>query len=117
MLNEPLQKLTNISSFHYNEALKEVFLFLLVFLGPHSQHMEVSRPRPGVESELQLPAYTTTTAAAPDLSRIFHLHRSSWKYQILNPLSEARGHTHILMDTSQVLNLLSHSGDSLKKVF
>ena len=36
------------------------FLFfssLFVFLGPHLQHMEV--PRLGVESELQLPAYTT----------------------------------------------------------
>ena len=30
-----------------------------------------------------------------------------------NPLSEARDQTHILMDTSQVLNLLSLSGKSL----
>ena len=30
------------------------------FLGPHPLHMEA--PRLGVESELQLPAYTTATA-------------------------------------------------------
>ena len=34
--------------------------FLLSFLGPHPQHMEV--PRLGVESEPQLPAYTAATA-------------------------------------------------------
>ena len=35
------------------------FLFLFS-LWPHLQHMEV--PRPGIKSELQLPAYTTATA-------------------------------------------------------
>ena len=34
--------------------------FLSFFLGLHLWHMEV--PRLGVESELQLPAYTTATA-------------------------------------------------------
>ena len=33
---------------------------LFFFKGPHPQHMEI--PRLGVESELQLPAYTTNTA-------------------------------------------------------
>ena len=33
------------------------FFFPLSFLGPHLRHMEV--PRLGVESELQLPTYTT----------------------------------------------------------
>ena len=40
-------------------------------------------------------------------------HQSLQQYQILNPLSKARAQTHILMDTSQVLNLLSHNGNSL----
>ena len=53
--------------------------------------MEV--PSLGVELELQLPVYTTTTAT-PDLS--------SRRCQILNPLSEARDQTHNLMDPSQV---------------
>ena len=48
--------------------------------------MEV--PRLGVQSELQLPAYSTATAMS-DLSHIYDLHRSSWQCQILNPLSEA----------------------------
>ena len=38
--------------------------FFFFFSGPHLRHMEVSRL--GVESELQLPAYTTATAM-PDL--------------------------------------------------
>ena len=37
-----------------------VFLPLFFFLGPHPRHMKV--PGPGIESELQLPAYTTATA-------------------------------------------------------
>ena len=61
--------------------------------------MEV--PRLGVESELQLPAYTTATAMQ-DLSRICDLHHSFQQGQILNPLSKARDQTCILMDTSQV---------------
>ena len=61
--------------------------------------MEV--PRLGVESELQLPACATATAM-PDLSHVCDLHHSSQQCQILNPLSEARGGTRILMDPSQV---------------
>ena len=71
--------------------------------------MEV--PGLGVESELQLTAFTTATATR-DPSRICDLHHSSWQHQILNPLSEARDGNHILMDTSWVLNPLSHNGNS-----
>ena len=46
--------------------------------------MEV--PRLGVESELQLLAYTRVT---PDLSRIYDLHHR-WQCQILNLLREAK---------------------------
>ena len=67
--------------------------------------MEV--PRLEVESELQLLAYATVTAMW-DLSHICDPYYSSWQGQILNPLSEARDQTHILMHTSQVHNLLSH---------
>ena len=49
--------------------------------------MEV--PRLGVESELQLPAYTTAEAIR-DLSGVFNLHHSSRQHWILNPLIEAR---------------------------
>ena len=67
--------------------------------------MEV--PRLGVKSELQLLAYTTATAM-PDQSLICNLHHSSRQHWILNPLSEVRDQSHILMDTSWVHNLLSH---------
>ena len=75
------------------------FFFFSVFLGPHLQHMEV--PRIGVESELQLLAYTTATAMA-DPSRICNLHHSPRQCWILNSLSEARVGTRNLMFPSQI---------------
>ena len=54
-----------------------------------------------VELELQPPAYATATATW-DLSCVCDLHHSSWQRRILNPLSEARDRTCILMDDSQV---------------
>ena len=33
---------------------------------------------------------------------VFNLHHSSWQRQILNPLSEARDQTHVLMDSSGI---------------
>ena len=71
----------------------------LLFLGPQVQHMKV--PRLGVDSEPQLPAYTTATETW-DASCICELHHSSQQHWILNPLSEAKDRTHILMDTSRV---------------
>ena len=59
--------------------------------------MEV--PRLGVESELQLLAYTT---AARDPSHVCDLNHSAWQRWILNALSKARDHTYILMDASQI---------------
>ena len=51
--------------------------------------MEV--PGLGVESELQLPAYTTVTATTTqDPSLICNLHGSSWQRWLSNPESEAR---------------------------
>ena len=77
-----------------------VFIYLfIVFLGLHLRHMEV--PRLGVESELQLLAYTTATATQ-ELSCVCNLHHSSRHRQILNPLSGARDGSCIFMDASQV---------------
>ena len=59
--------------------------------------MEV--PRLGAESELQLTAYTTAKATQ-DPSRVCNLQHSSRQCLILNPLSEAKDQTCILMDTS-----------------
>ena len=66
------------------------FFFFFCFLAPQPQHVEV--PRLVVELELQLPAYTITTATQ-DPSHIYDLHHSSRQCQILNPLSEARDRT------------------------
>ena len=76
-----------------------VFFLFFFFLGPLPQHMEV--PSLGVQSELQLPVYTTATATW-DPSHVCDPHHSSRPCWILNPLSEARDQTWSLMDTSQV---------------
>ena len=63
--------------------------------------MEV--PRLGVKSELWLLAYTTATATwDQSCSCVWDLHHSSGQHRILNPLSEARDRTCILMVTSRV---------------
>ena len=70
--------------------------FFFRFLGLHQLHMEV--PMLGVKLELQLLAYTTA-AAMWDLIWVCDLYHSSWQHQILNPLSEARDRTCVLMNT------------------
>ena len=85
--------------------MKECFCFLAL----HPWHMGVPRLR--VESELQLPAYTTVTAVQ-DPSRLCDLYHSSWQHWIPNPLSKAKGQTCILVDTSWIGFWLSHSRNS-----
>ena len=63
------------------------FVCVCVFLGLHLRHMEV--PRLGVESELQMLAYTTAIAKW-DMSHIYDLHHSLQQRPILNLLSKAR---------------------------
>ena len=85
---------------HYFHQLHEILLFFFfVFLGPHPWRMEV--PRLGVESELQLLAYTTAIATWA-LSLIWDPHHSPWQWWIPNPLSEARDRTCTLMYASQI---------------
>ena len=60
-----------------------LFAFFFFSLGLCPWHMEV--PKLGVQSELQLPAYVTATAA-PDPSQVFDLHHSSQQHRILNLL-------------------------------
>ena len=71
----------------------------IVFLGLQLQRMEVSKV--GVDLEPQLPSYTTATEI-PDPSCICNLHHRSQQRWILNPLSEARDRTYVLMDTKQI---------------
>ena len=90
---------------------RSLFIFyLFFFLGWHLWHVEF--PRLGVESELQLLAYTTATAT-PDPSRVCHLHHSSWQHRILNPVSKARDRPHISHGYELGSLPLSHSGNFL----
>jgi len=84
-------------------------LIFFFFSQPHLWHLDV--PRLEVQSEMQLPVYTTATAT-PDPSCICEQCCSSQQFRILNPRSRATGRTHILIDPSQVLNPLSHNGNS-----
>ena len=93
-----------VPSLSVNLHLRFLFFFSFLFfffscLGPHPWHMEF--PRPGVKLELQLLTCATATAK-PDLSCVCNLHHISWQQQILNPLSEARDQTCILLDTSPI---------------
>ena len=90
----PFSPLGNNSSFSFLS-----FSFLFLSLGPHPSLMDVPRLR--VQSELQLLASTTATATW-DLSRVCDLPHSSGQHQILNPLSEDRNQTYILIGTSQI---------------
>ena len=74
------------------------------------QHMEI--PRLGVEWEL-----AATATATPELSRICNLCHSSQQCRTLKLLSKARDWTHILMDSGQVFNPLSHNGNTLSFFF
>ena len=53
------------------------------------------------ESELQLPAYATATATR-DPSHLCDLHHSSRQHQTLNPLSEAKDRTYVLVVPTQI---------------
>ena len=93
----------------YKRNLKELIFIYLFILWPHVPHMEV--PRPGVESELQLLAYATAMATWY-LSLICDLCCSLQQCQILSPLSKARDKTPSSWILCQILNPLSHNGNS-----
>ena len=80
--------------FFLSLTLYYLFIYLLFRAASNPQHMKL--PRLGVELELQLPAYTTGTAAS-DPSYACDLRHSSRQCQILNLLSEARDSTCNLM--------------------
>ena len=80
-------------------SAEQISVSLSFYLGPHPRHVEV--PSLGVESELLLLVYTTATAT-PNLSPICSFHQSSQQGRVLNPGSEARDRTRILMALSRV---------------
>ena len=75
--------------------------------------MEV--PRLGVQSELQLLAFTTATAMQ-DLSHVCDLHHRSQQHKILNPLSEARDQTCNLMVPGRICFHCATKGTPLAEI-
>ena len=82
-----------------------IFFFFCLFRA-------ASVSRLGVESELQPLAYAVATTTR-DLSQVCDLHHSSQQHWILNPLSEARNWTCVLMDTSQICFCWAIMGSTL----
>ena len=89
----------NYFVFFFKLCCHSFFFCLFAFLGLHLRHMEV--PKLGVVSELQLPAYATSTAMQ-DTSCVCGPHLRSWQHQILNPLSKARDQTRNLKIPSRI---------------
>ena len=73
-----------------------LYFSILLFLGPHLQHIDA--PKLGVKLELQLQAYVTATATW-DLSHVYDLLHNLQQCQITNPLSKARDQTCFLTDS------------------
>ena len=69
---------------------------------------------PGLEVKWELQLLATATQ---DPSHICDLYCSLQQCRIFNPPNEARDQTHILLDTSWILNLLSHNGNSNRLFF
>ena len=86
-----------------------IFYFLIFFvsLGPHPRHVEVTRV--GVKSERSCSCQSTELNRTAKLNHVYDLHHGSWQRQILNPLSEARRRTCVLVDISWVHY---HNGNS-----
>ena len=85
-----------------------LLLFFLFQAASVTSGSSQARGRIGVAAE----AYATAMAVL-NLSCICDLCHSSQQCWILNPLTEAGDWTHILMDTSWILNLLRHKGNFL----
>ena len=94
--------------FFKNVIYTQEYNFFFFFLGLHSWHTEI--PELGVESELQLQAYTT---AMLDPSWFWDLHHSSQQCRIPNPLSKAKDQIEPSFSWILVgLFLLFHNGNT-----
>ena len=78
------------------------------------QHIEVPGLR--IKSELHPPAYTTATATL-DLSHICDLATAHGNTGFLTHRVRPGNRIRNLMDTSRILNPLSHSGNSSVNIF
>ena len=94
---------------HKEKERESGYNFFFFFFRLQLQHMEL--PILEIKWEMKQSAYVTATAM-PDPSCILGLCHSLQQRLILNPLSKATDQTYILMETNQVRNPLSHSGNS-----
>ena len=97
---------TELSHFKHPYSLWEVLNFRPQFVPSYSGRIEpVIQPAACAN-------FQARGGIGAAVASVCKLHHSSWQCQILNLWSEARDQTHILMDTSQICNPLSHKGSS-----
>ena len=77
-----------------------VFFFFCLFRAPTAAHGG-SQAR-GLIGAIAAGLHHNHSSAGSEPSRVCNLHHSSWQRQTLNPLSEARDGTCVLMDASRV---------------
>ena len=88
----------------YTHTHTHIYIYICCFLGhTHQCHMEVPWLR--VESELQIPFYTTASATWHP-SCVCDINHSPWQCQIPNLLNKARDWTWTLMDGYYSCSLL-----------
>ena len=86
------------------------FFFLFFFFSAAPAAYGSSQARGWIKAALQLPAHATATATR-DPRPIFNLCCSSRQHGIPKPMIETRDQNWVLVDTSWVLNPLSHNGN------
>ena len=87
--------------------LDQCWIDFFFFLGIYPQQYGGSHARGPIRATAPSLCHTIAT---PDLSHVCNVSHSLQQRWILNPLSKARDWTHIIMDTSQDLNPMSHNG-------
>ena len=96
-------------NFHLSLPFVNFFLFFLSTAAPTIYRSSQAKGQVGTRAAVA--AYVTATATL-DMNHICNLCSSFGQCWILYPWGKARDQTGILTETSQVLNLLSHIGNS-----
>jgi len=87
------------SSLDFWDLYRLSFILFLLLFRPVPEACGICQARGWIRAAAE--AYARATAT-PGPSCVCDLHHSSQQYQILNPLSQARDWTHVLLDTSWV---------------
>ena len=108
------KKVTKLCQLKVILVIKMLIYLFICLLGAASTAYRSSQTRHWIGAAAASLHHYHSNARSKGICDLCH---SLWQGRILNPLGKARDQTHILMDTSQVLNLLSHNGNSKCFIF